>query len=985
MKKAFVFILLLFSLFAALSAQTSSVAGSVNGDINEQYETFSWSPVAKAKEYGLTIQKLDISTEEWTDFKEVKTKETTLEVLFSPGSYRVSICVYNFIGRKSKPSDWVQFQILEENVPYLNEKLLTRHSFWQVPVINLNQASTQALDSDNASQFISPENDFGQNTILVKGRNIFSPNTEFYLIPKDEVEGKAFTNWSDERGEQKLNILYRNSKEYSVIVSYDPSALRPGYYALEARNLGIYKDDIDILVLDNSTFQISPDKGFEIDSHYSVNSILLSNSPDYEISIEGKGLNSSMEFYFAPAAGPYAYPFESQMNRVLTPLQVKNAAKKGDSTGEVTLLCNTDELRTGYYNLVAKDWDGRTSKILCLVKNPFANDYTKSIKKIKSKFNKRTEYVDFTIQDERLSAYKTYTLVSEYDSTTDSNNRVPLHLSSNGKKLTGNLSPSQLSFGKYALMIEDEYSSDVLYCTIDNTLKISTSKMTDAVIEKTFFRTPKNNAEVTLDSDDAGAIQFSDSKIEMKKYMPPLFSNVRFDLTLLEDYGRVFDFELDLLNFKYVALSLGYELQSIEDDLNHGIFSILRVKSDNEYFAPYLGLGIGLNLEAPEAGIQSFDDALGMFKNKNQYYATAQLGLRLLTIFDVRYNLFYNNMLSSSPYFSESISFGTTFPIRAYKFNRKVLSQSAQITKAGSMNVTNFIQTDSNIDSVIILQSSSIAGFEGFTKLEKVNIDASVQIIEENTFRNCENLNSVFFEERYNTEALPLTIKTNAFANDNMIDAIYLPYRTAVVQAGAFANWSDGQNIILCWNADDEIQRDLTGLMNCPASVHYENGELFNGVFDTPLDDERNWIPVNNLKFENVSILQDNKYLLGMRLKGRGEKWYKTELDTWINQDSPASVTGFLKGGDELSLMVQGDGNKYNLIITTQDGGYFYYTFKTDAKNLIRVEAPYKKFKKYAYSSQKKLDVNNIKMFCIMPMCNGEWNDVSFFDFEVKK
>ena len=987
MKKTFLCVFLLFSLFAALAAQSSDSyeSDSVNEDINEQYETFSWSPVPKAKQYGVTIEKWDEAQEIWTDFKEVKTNESTLEVLFTPGLYRVSICVYNFIGRKSAPSDWVQFKILEENVPYLNDKLLTKNEYWKVPVLKLNNSGTQTLDSDDALDFITPEKDFGQNTMLVKGRNIFSPKTEFYLIPKEEGGEQAFVNWSDDnRKEQKLNILYRNSKEYSVVVSYDPSILKPGYYSLEVRNQGSYIDDIDILVVDNSSFQIFPDKGFEIDSHYSVNSILLGNTSTCEISIDGKGLNSSMEFYLEPATGPYAYPFESQMPRSLSSLQIESNDKKGDSTGEVTLLCNTSELRTGYYNLVAKDWDGTTSKFLCLIKNPFATDYTKSIKKLKSKFNKKTEYVDFSIQDARFSEYKTYTLVSEYNPDIDSNNKVPLNLEDNGKKLIAKLSPSQLTFGKYALMIEDEYSSDVVYCTIDNTLKISATKLSDEAIEKAFFRTPKKDSEVTLDTDDTGSIQFSDSKIEMTKRMPPLFSNVRLDLSLLEDNGKIIDAEIDLLNFKYVSLALGYENTNISNAVSHGMFSVLRFAFDNQYFAPYLGAGIGINLLPPVDGIESFDDAIDMFKNKNQYYGTAQLGAKILTIFDVRYNLIYNNIFGVSPYFTETISFGTTFPIRNYKFKRKVITQTAQISKPGVMNVTNFIEADAKVDSVTILQSSSIGGFEGFTNLEKVNIDTTVQIIDENAFRGCENLYSVSFEERFDREGKPLTIKTNAFAGDNLIDTLYLPYRTSVVQSGAFANWTNGQNIILCWNADDTTQRDLTGLKNCAASVHYENGDLFNATFKTPLEDERNWVPLNNLEIENVSILQDDKYTLGIRLRGLGNKWYKTELDTWINQESPADVIDFLKSGDALSFMAQGNGNKFDVILTTQDGGYFYYRFDTEAEELVRVEIPFKKFKKYAYSSQKKLDVNNIKMFCIMPMCKGEWNEVSCFDFEVK-
>ena len=114
MKKTFLCLLLLISLFAKLAAQQA--AASDASEVNEQYELFSWEPVAKAKQYGVTIEKYDSSQDIWTDYKEIKTKETQVEVLFTPGVYRVSISSYNLIGRKSKSSDWVQFKILEENI-----------------------------------------------------------------------------------------------------------------------------------------------------------------------------------------------------------------------------------------------------------------------------------------------------------------------------------------------------------------------------------------------------------------------------------------------------------------------------------------------------------------------------------------------------------------------------------------------------------------------------------------------------------------------------------------------------------------------------------------------------------------------------------------------------------------------------------------------------------------------------------------------------
>ena len=122
--------------------------------------------------------------------------------------------------------------------------------------------------------------------------------------------------------------------------------------------------------------------------------------------------------------------------------------------------------------------------------------------------------------------------------------------------------------------------------------------------------------------------------------------------------------------------------------------------------------------------------------------------------------------------------------------------------------------------------------------------------------------------------------------------------------------------------------------------------------------------------------------MLGIRVKGFGYKWYRTELDSWINQSNPEQAIEYIKSGSKIKFKVQGDGNTYNLVFTTPDGGYFYYRFKTKKDKLITVEIPYKKFKKFNFSSQKKLDVDNLKMFCILPMCKDELNNVTFFEVQ---
>ena len=981
MKKTFLYLLLLFSLFTTLAAQESTAAQET--EVNEQYELFSWEPVAKAKQYGVTIEKYDASTEIWNDYKEIKTKDTQVEVLFTPGVYRVSICTYNLIGRKSKGSDWVQFKILEENIPYLNERAFAKNSTWNVPVLFLNKSgkeSSVSLLADDYINYVTPDELFGSNAILVKGRNIFSPKTEFYLVPKEQGEGKPFENWCDDRKEQKLNILYRNSKEYQIVVSYDPSTLFAGYYALEVRNPGDNKDSIDILVLDDNPLQITPNKGFVVDENYNVNSFSISSSSEYEFSITGKGLNSATGFYLEPTIGAISYPFETELFRSSIQLEPTGTYKQGGSVAQITFSCPTQNLYTGYYNLVAKNWDGSTAKFLCLVKKPFDNDYTKDVKKLKTKFNKKTEYVDITFQDTKLWPNQKYTLVSEYDEVTDSNKRVVLNLSQSGKKLVGRLTPDQLTIAKYALMIEDEYGANIVYCTIDNTLKLSQTKMDQSTIEQTFFRPAGKNTQITLDADEAGSIKYFDNEIQMQKRMPFFFTNMRFDMSLVKASTIVLDLEFDLLNFQFASLSVGYDYINLEDGGQHSLFSIIRFAIPSKYFSPYLGAGIGQVIDF------SADTSEGMFaafKNKDQLYGIAQAGVLLFTLMDVRYNLFFNNMFSSTPYFTDSLSFGFSFPLRAYKFKRIVLTRTAQITQPGVLEAASYVELDSNVDEVEIFSSSSVGGFEGYNNLVSVSFDKTVQTIEEGAFKDCKNLEAVDFKYKYDDDGAPLTIKGSAFKDDNQINEITLPKRTSVIQPGAFAGWTNGQNIILDWDADDTVERDLSGIKNCSAMVHYRNGEVFKGSYNNPLEDDRNWVNINELKIENVSIYKNNKYILGMRLKGWGWKWYKSELDSWINQETPQQALDYIKSGDKLTFKVQGDGNSYNFILTTQGGGYFYYKFKTKEGELTTVEIPFKKMKKYKYSSQKKLDLETIKMFCIMPMCKDEWNEASFFDFEV--
>lgn len=965
MKRFFGCLFLLFSLLLPLFAQ----------DVNEQYETFSWQPVAKAKQYGVIIEKFNQSSQVWEDYKSVKTKDTALEVLFTPGIYRVAICTYNLIGRRGSTSEWVSFKILEEHIPYLNEKFLPKNKTWNAPVLYLKR-NPDSPAPDSSELFITAPENFASNTILVKGKNIFSPRTEFYLVPKDNPSGDEvpYTNYCDKRNEQKLKIIQRNTKEYSVVVSYESEKLQSGYYALEVRNPGDNSDSIDILVLDDTAAFISIDKGFYQDERYNVNCLDLQGFSNPEFSITGTGLNSSQEFYLEPAYGVYAYPFQTEVYRPSVKLELLDAVRLDDGKARLSFTCDIQNVYTGYYNVTVHSKDNTVSKANCLVKKPFASGYSDSIKKIKTKYNKRSNYVDVTIKGNNLDPSKKYTLVSQYVPEIDSNSKVSVPLTVSGNKLTGQLSPEQISNAKYALMIEDSASSSVVYCSFDKTLKLSVNRMTESAVAETFLRPIGTGKNIAQDADDIGSIQFFDNKIKLVKTPPALFTNLKVDFSLLADNSTVIDLELDLLNFKFIALSAGYEYTLKNNDMLHNLFTTLKLAIPNDYFMPYIGAGVGFYTD--------FSNFTSSFAKEN-IYAIGQLGVNLFTILDVRYNLFLENAFTT-PYFRESLSFGFAFPLRAYKFKRNVLTRQAVITKPGTLEGPAMLDPSLDVDKLEIQDSKVVSGFAGYKKLEYVSLGISVEVIAENAFSDCEQLNTVNFAERYNdNDSSSLIIKNGAFARDNQIDSIKLPYRTSVVESGAFAGWTSGQIILLSWLSDDKTERDLSGLVNCSATVLYADNEVFTGTYATPLEDQRNWVGLNQLEVENVSIYKDGKYILGVKLEGVGLPRYRTELDTWINQNTPEQALNFLKSGEKIKFEVQGDGNKYDFIITTQDGGYFYYRFKTVEGMVSTIEIPYKKMSKYSYSSQKKLDMEKIKMFCIMPMCKNEYNDAAFFGFEV--
>ena len=195
---------------------------------------------------------------------------------------------------------------------------------------------------------------------------------------------------------------------------------------------------------------------------------------------------------------------------------------------------------------------------------------------------------------------------------------------------------------------------------------------------------------------------------------------MRFDMALPKDGGALLDLEFDLLNFQYVSLSTGTSFLVVGEETAISAFSVLRVAFPNKYVSPYIGTGIGEHLIFPEDGIKGFDDFLTMFKHKDQVYGIAQAGILFFTVLDVRYNMYFTDLFSKNPERSSTVSFGFSFPLRDYKFKRKVITRFAQITQAGTLEAQKFLEPNTNVDKIFIYESSAVGGFEGYSKLEEI-------------------------------------------------------------------------------------------------------------------------------------------------------------------------------------------------------------------------------------------------------------------------
>lgn len=971
MKKVAVFLLYFFISLLLYSQEnesfldnknTASVSSSESKnseiEVNKQYETFRWNPVAKSSKYLLTIEKLQDDKKTWKAYKNISTKKTSLEILMESGNYRVCVSTYNFLGRKSATTEWAEFRILEEHVPYLYDNYYKIVPKYKTQVLFINNSQVDISKIQDSDCFISAEKGFPKNSFFVKGRNIYSPKTEFSLIPTDKSEKKGieYKSYNENRKTVPLEVLHRDSKKGGVIVSYDEKLLASGYYYLQAKNPGDNIDKITILVIADERITISPAEGFNQDDRYEIPAIAINPNDTVSFSVTGTGFSQETMFYLEKTDGKYSYPFDFDREEFTVLVNINELHEN-----KANLSCSTYDLESGYYNLVAKSYNGDSAHFAFLVEENFNKNSKISIRKVKSKYNKKSKLVDFTFYGDNLNKILSYYLVSEYIPEIEKNNCVKIENNKDGKwKFTYSVDPKMLDFKKYALVFEDENKVYYETLSINDRLKSKLIEVSDDKFAQLFYRpVPSKTSDDKKIGEEKNIQQivYDNFYYEVNKTHYNLFPYLRLTASSLPkniDEGLLnldLRAELDLVNYDSFYLTSAIKYNPNKTALGNtpeiGLEFNSKFALNWTYFQPYVSIGIGYDFIDSFANYKMTDNQFEFCNPlsflgdpaKHDLYVPFQLGTVLFQFFDFRYNLELHDLLGSK-YFTDSFSIGIRLPIRPDHFERKTIPLEAKFYKEG------------------VLSKKDLKNVEG--GLEKLILVNGVEVIKSKTF-----------EKRFDIKELTL------------------PESIKVIEKDAFKDWTNGQTIILDWLSSSNEERDLSGLKNCNANIIYQNGEHFSKPKNPFLSESESY-KVNDYVCKLESRYVNDRYHLGTSMTG---SFYKGPVYAFLqDRRSSNELLDYVKSGNKLTFKaLVNSSSSYEIVMFTEENKVFSKSFYLEASKVNDVTIDYNDLINAIDERLKrneKININEVKLVTfhvVTSNLNRGNSDVFFYDFEVKK
>lgn len=521
-KKLLLYVCCLFVLNTSIYSQSVSDLPDENPVVTiteplRQYQTFSWKPVVNARGYCLSIQQKngvessDSSNEDYTDIEIVNLEQekNRYETLLYPGEYRVKIEAVNLFGKKSQAS-WIPFIILNETEPFLLD-------------------STFEFQKQNNSLFytVEPVKNFNEEIpnstlveIIVKGRNIFFPETEFYFTPIENTnkDGESFERYSSLRTKIPCEVIARDRETNSVTVNVDSALFETGYYELTVVNPGNNKTSLEVFVESDRLPELIED-GLAYDRHYAIR--LLDFDEDLEDSaftsiIVGASFTPDAKIVFEPIYD-VGYPFETLKNREgFTANLVSNLGSlaKNPNAIEMKIQVTEGEPFSGCYKMYATNNKGTSNELKVRLNVNYQEQTETMVKKITSSLNSKTQDVNFSLEGIDLSPDYSYCAVSHLlkDGT---NVKIPLEVLDNSRdnsKIT--LQVNSVEFpekGMYAIQIETDTNSVVAYCDISGTFKSKIKILTDSDLENLFLR------QVDYTYDESGEKWINDFPMKMEQ------------------------------------------------------------------------------------------------------------------------------------------------------------------------------------------------------------------------------------------------------------------------------------------------------------------------------------------------------------------------------------------------------------------------------------------------------------------------------------
>jgi hypothetical protein len=807
--------------FLAVLFSAASVWAQTVEDQYQQYQQFSWNPVERAGKYEVDIEKKEADGT-WKAAAAVQTRACRKEVLLYPGDYRVSIAAFTILGKKASASKWVEFTVLNETEPYLYDDYLKKSAAWNSPVLHINKTDPKAAADVNSSAgetetddaLVADEGD-PANSFLLKAKNVFFPETKFYLVPVAESTsgGKPFEAYVEKRKNSPLTIVRRDRENGGIVVAYNSDELYSGYYNIVVENPGGMKASLCLLVLADRTPVIETDS-FIYDANYKTSELSIIRDSNVDFAITGSGFDNNTTFTMKPTTEGIPYPFASALPRGDVPLTLKSRESL-DDTGRMKLNFSIDasEMQTGYYRFTAGGGVGGTASLVLLVKME-NNTYTVNpdITSISSNFNKKSNTVTFTMHGKNIDG-ASFVLISPFSSDGE-NKRIPLtQLDSKwgGSKLILDGEAANLETGTYALLVEKNGSTEIKYVALQNNYHAALATMTDDERDSKFLVPDNYTFKKSVEEEKPVQICLESNVVDVEgkdRYVLPYFM---FDIDLQSSSILTLSCNLNVFDYRWFALKTGLSFSPYENNMEVKELAEFGLPTFKN-FVPYAGLGVSCN----------FDNVFGTsIPNFVSLSAPFYVGVVVLQLLDFKYTCTLKNVVfgTGSMYFEDSYSMGCRIQLRQKNYIKKTNGFLATVSKTGVVTGGECMLDKSQILRITFENGATeVADFSEFPVLASVTLPNTLTTVGVNAFADDGALSQIEIPQGVTV------IKKGAFKNCTNISSLVIPASVTTIENGAFEGWKSSQNIRLGWNSDDITVRDMSGLNGLEFRIYYNDG-----------------------------------------------------------------------------------------------------------------------------------------------------------------